>query len=90
MDKLLGITELTRLLNLINPKTKKPLNHTLRFWEKEFKQIKPQIINKRRYYTKKQIDFIKLINRNKMNNNLQQQLNRIKRIVNRKIHHQSF
>ena len=61
MDKLLGITEVTRLLNLINPKTKKPLNHTLRFWEKEFKQIKPKIINKRRYYTKKQIDFIKLI-----------------------------
>ena len=61
MDKLLGITEVTRLLNLINPKTKKPLNHTLRFWEKEFKQIKPKIINKRRYYSKKQIDCIKLI-----------------------------
>ena len=61
MDKLLGITELTKLLNLINPKTKKPLNHTLRFWEKEFKQIKPKIINKRRYYSKKQIDCIKLI-----------------------------
>ena len=35
--------------------------HTLRFWEKEFKQIKPIILNKRRYYSEKQINIIKLI-----------------------------
>ena len=36
--------------------------HTLRFWEKEFKQIKPKILSgKRRYYSEKEIDLIKII-----------------------------
>ena len=61
MNKLISITELSKLLNLINPKTKKPLNYVLRYWEKKFKQIQPKIINNRRYYSKKQIDNIKLI-----------------------------
>ena len=61
MEKLSNISELSKSLNLINSKTKKPLNHVLRYWEKEFKEIKPKIINKRRYYSKKQIDLIKLI-----------------------------
>ena len=34
---------------------------TLRFWEKEFKQIKPHIINKRRYYSQKNIRVIEKI-----------------------------
>ena len=42
-------------LNLVNQK-KKPLNYILRYWEKEFKQIKPKIINKRRYYSKEQVE----------------------------------
>ena len=34
--------------------------HTIRFWEKEFKQIKPKILNgNRRYYDKKNIEIIK-------------------------------
>ena len=33
----------------------------LRFWEKEFKEIKPKMINKRRYYSSKQIKIIKMI-----------------------------
>ena len=49
------------MLNLINPKTKKPLNHTLRFWEKEFIQIKPKKINNQRYYSEKDIEIIKII-----------------------------
>ena len=61
MDKLIGITELSRLLNLINPKTQKPSNYILRHWEKEFKEIKPTIIKNRRYYSQKQIYIIKLI-----------------------------
>ena len=61
MEKLINITELSKLLNLENPKTKKPSNYTLRFWEKEFTQIRPILIKKRRYYSKKQIDVIKLI-----------------------------
>ena len=61
MSKLITISELSKKLNLINPKNKKPLNHVLRYWESEFKLIKPKIINKRRYYTNKQIEYIKLI-----------------------------
>ena len=61
MEKLITISELSKLLNLMNKKTKKPNNHILRFWEKEFSQIKPIIIKKRRYYSNKQIEIIKLI-----------------------------
>ena len=61
MDKLLNISEVSKLLEIINIKTKKPSNYILRYWEKEFKQIKPTIINSRRYYSKKQINMIKLI-----------------------------
>ena len=49
-------------LNLIEKKTNKPLNYTIRYWEKEFKQIKPKFINKHRYYDNKQIEIFKLIN----------------------------
>jgi len=49
------------LLNLVNQKTKRPNNHIIRYWEKTFRQIKPQVINNRRYYTQKQINIIKLI-----------------------------
>ena len=61
MVKLINITELTTLLNLINSKTRKPSNYILRYWEKEFKQIKPTIIKNRRYYSEKQVNNIKLI-----------------------------
>ena len=61
MVQLINITQLSTLLNLINKKNDKPLNHTLRYWEKEFKQIKPTIIKNRRYYSKKQVNIIKLI-----------------------------
>ena len=45
------ISEVAELLNLINPKTGKFSTHTLRFWEKQFKQIKPKILaGNRRYY----------------------------------------
>ena len=35
--------------------------HVLRFWETKFKQIKPKIINKRRYYNEDHVKTIKLI-----------------------------
>ena len=36
--------------------------HTLRFWEKEFKQIKPKLLSgNRRYYSEKDISLLKLI-----------------------------
>ena len=61
MDKLINISELSKLLEIVNTKTKKPSNYILRYWEKEFKQIRPIIIKNRRYYSKKQINIIRLI-----------------------------
>ena len=61
MNKLVKISEVSKILNLIDPITKKPLNYILRYWEKEFNEIKPKKINKRRYYSQKQIETIKLI-----------------------------
>ncbi len=61
MRKLINISQLAIQLNLLKSKNKKPLNHVLRFWEKEFKQIKPIIINKRRYYSQEQVELFKMI-----------------------------
>ena len=61
MAKLFTISELSKLLNLTSQKEKKPLNHILRYWEREFKIIKPRKINNRRYYTEDQVEKIKLI-----------------------------
>ena len=61
-DKLINISELIKIINLRNDDGKNIKAHTLRFWEKKFTQIKPQILSgKRRYYSKKQIEIIKLI-----------------------------
>tara|TARA_B100000029_G_scaffold505426_1_gene586112 strand:- start:2526 stop:2879 length:354 start_codon:yes stop_codon:yes gene_type:complete len=36
--------------------------HTLRFWEKEFKQVKPKLLSgSRRYYSEQDINILKLI-----------------------------
>ena len=61
MNKLIGISEMSKILNLVDPITKRPLNHILRYWEKEFKEIKPKKINNRRYYSFKQVELIKTI-----------------------------
>ena len=61
MGKLLNISDLSNILGLVDPKTNKPLNYVIRFWEKKFKQIKPKIINRRRYYTEDHVKTIKLI-----------------------------
>ena len=60
MKKYINITELSKILNLVDS-SNKPLNHTLRYWEKEFKEIKPKKINKRRYYSSNQVEIIKKI-----------------------------
>ena len=61
MSKFIKISELSKLLNLVNKVTKKPSNHVLRYWESEFKQIRPKIINNRRYYSPEQIEIVKMI-----------------------------
>ena len=56
------ISEVTKILNLVNKKTGSLNTHTLRFWEKQFKQIKPKILaGKRRYYDNKSIEILKKI-----------------------------
>ena len=57
-----SIGEVAKILNLINKKNGNLNTHTIRFWEKEFKQIKPKILTgKRRYYDKTSIDILKKI-----------------------------
>ena len=56
------ISEVAQEIGLVNKKNKKPNTHTLRFWEKHFKQIKPKLLSgNRRYYSDKDIKYIKLI-----------------------------
>ncbi len=57
-----SIGEVAQILNLVNKKTGNLNTHTIRFWEKEFKQIKPKIFaGKRRYYDKSSILILKKI-----------------------------
>ena len=61
MIKYYSISELSKILNSENLNKPKISNPTLRYWEKEFKQIKPKFINNRRYYSIKQVEQIKFI-----------------------------
>ena len=57
-----SIGEVAKLLNLVSQKTGKLNTHTIRFWEKEFRQIRPKIFSgKRRYYDNKTIQILKKI-----------------------------
>ena len=56
------ISEAAIEIGLINQKNNKPNTHTLRFWEKCFKQLKPKILfGNRRYYSSNDIYLLKLI-----------------------------
>ena len=56
------IGEVVKILGLKSNKSKKSPTHTIRYWEKEFKQIKPKILNgNRRYYDKKNIELLKKV-----------------------------
>tara|TARA_B100000214_G_scaffold152260_1_gene109046 strand:+ start:322 stop:705 length:384 start_codon:yes stop_codon:yes gene_type:complete len=56
------ISEAAIEIGLINQKNNKPNTHTLRFWEKSFKQLKPKILfGNRRYYSSNDIYLLKLI-----------------------------
>ena len=56
------IGEVAKILNLIDKKSGKLSTHTIRFWEKEFKQIKPYIFSgKRRYFDDNSIKLLKKI-----------------------------
>ena len=56
------IGEVAKELDLTDKKTGHLQTHTLRYWETKFKQIKPIIrAGRRRYYSRKNIQIIKLI-----------------------------
>ena len=56
------ISEVVKILNLKNRSGQKIPTHTIRYWEKEFKQIKPKVLTgNRRYYDKTNIDLLKKI-----------------------------
>ena len=61
-DRFKTIGETAKELNLINNKTGRIQTHTLRFWESQFKQIKPSIMaGGRRYYSDKDIKIISFV-----------------------------
>ena len=56
------IGEVAKSLDLINHKNGTLSTHTIRFWEKEFKQIKPNVLNgNRRYYNNDTIEVLKKV-----------------------------
>jgi DNA-binding transcriptional MerR regulator len=56
------IGEVAKILNLKTNKKGVLPTHTIRFWEKKFKQIKPKILNSnRRYYDENSINLLKKV-----------------------------
>jgi len=56
------IGEVAKKLDLIDKKTGELQTHTLRYWETQFKQIKPSVrAGKRRYYSQKDFEILKKI-----------------------------
>ena len=57
-----SIGEVAKILNLVNEKKGTLNTHTIRFWEKEFKQIKPKILKgNRRYYNNETIEILRKV-----------------------------
>ena len=77
------IGEVVKILGLKSRNKDSVPTHTLRYWEKEFKQIKPKILNgNRRYYDEKSIQVLK-----KVHFLLKEQgmtINGVKKILNNK------
>ena len=82
MSKLITISELSKQLGFIKTNKNKSTNHIIRYWEKEFKQIKPRFINKRRYYTPDQVKIIKFIKSLLKDNGMT--INGVKKVLNNK------
>ena len=56
------IGEVAKILKLKTNKKGNLPTHIIRFWETQFKQIKPKILNSnRRYYDEKSIDLLKKV-----------------------------
>lgn len=53
------IGEVASILDLKSKKNSKLSTHTIRFWQNEFKEIKPKIlVGKRRYFTEKDVKML--------------------------------
>ena len=56
------IGEVAKILSLSSSQKKLISTHTIRFWEKNFKQIRPKIFNgNRRYYSLENVELLKKI-----------------------------
>ena len=61
-DAYKSIGEVAKILDLVNKKNGSLNTHTIRFWGKEFKSIKPRILTgRRRYYDNSTIETLKKI-----------------------------
>ena len=61
-DAYKSIGEVAKILDLVNKKRGTLNTHTIRFWEKEFKQIRPKILNgNRRYYNTHTIELLRKV-----------------------------
>ena len=61
-DAYKSIGEVAKILDLVNKKNGSLNTHTIRFWEKEFKNIKPRILTgRRRYYDNSTIETLRKI-----------------------------
>ena len=57
-----SIGEVAKILDLVNKKKGTLNTHTIRFWEKEFKQIRPKILTgNRRYYNNDTVEILKKV-----------------------------
>ena len=77
------IGEVTKILNLKSNKKGILPTHTIRFWETQFKQIKPKILNaNRRYYDENSINLLKKVKFLLKDQGMT--INGVKKILNRK------
>jgi len=78
-----SIGEVAKELDLVNKKTGNLNTHTIRFWESQFKQIKPSIrAGNRRYYSTKDIELISYVKFLLKDKGLT--INGVKKILNQK------
>ena len=77
------IGEVAKILDLNSKKGEKIHTHTIRFWEKEFKQIKPtKFRGNRRYYDNKNVELLKKVHFLLKDQGLT--INGVKKILNNK------
>ena len=76
-----SIGEVAKILELVNDKKGTLNTHTIRFWEKNFKQIKPKILSgNRRYYNNNSIEILRNIKHLLKNEGMT--INGVKKILN--------